>query len=1406
MASLTQELADQNDRVRERYNTIRTMVQETIAKVRPRGSEVMRDVDTRQMERMIYVGEYFLKILEEHREDGLKAMELIQGWAKADREPERTNPVENDFFPVLIRGQGQEDFPVDHPPAVLTQAGMDHLLNIGAVTSENFPSDGPAFLSNICTAPPRVDGDVVYITTSLMADVPLRRVAEGAGKNAPWDGTGELSYTEDWTVRLSEARRYTPFHLTSMYQNWILLFEKENLSWDECKRRGGLCLLTGTLYLACEWACRKGKAMKKTNAKKDDGYATSILKAWVRGTDVSIPNWMHTWRGKMQYRYISSVDIGYPAAIRNRPGLLLWSRGTLQSAVKAKDAKVAPPPETRMPFVERDEGANPLQSAALTTAASLRFWLCLSACIETTGSCHLDDEDDEIAPFNTYYYGVLSYLGKRPGMLGRKLGKSVVKMNRLLLTEVQMMIPTRPMGLSTNGMFHDAPMESRRISDKWALEILRHNLKLNPGATRLECARAIAAGIPELETGLMAIFMKYSGSEQAIQRHAFTMFNRRFGDVVTHLAAAGSIEGYSRSCVGSLPVAGYKSHAQRKVLEGIDSTAPRDVDIDQRELFERALANVEVPTYHGFFEHLHGLSNSKSAGADRIQFQASGKTLVGEHASDKVENHVSNRKDVLHWISPFIISRQNLSVVPTEEKPFPLGLRSVPARKLRYIYNVALIQQVIIRPLYKAIEKYMKFSPEGYALAKRTGIPVADLVGCINDSIACAHDETLLILAHDASALDQHIGSAHRDVWREVLMALYGDGSTEIVRALEEREGLPPSGMSYGELASNVLKSWDDAYFKTDIPGAPGAVLHVDTQPSGALTTAVDNTIETMGMLKMIERKTGVTQLSREVWGDDCYVCHRMAPGQSAVAVATEAEELAQEGSGQVLGTVADSTSGRGVHFLQVYYFGGQAIQRRIAYDHEKPQAGTRMPGALNDLLDKAIKLASRGGNHILLNILQLITVIEGSYTTQFGRQANTTFDTIAAPGGSTNMVLIGYGQPNSKLFLELMDWFPAGTEIEKQSRLDEPKDIGKRLMSAHADSPVNVSVGGTRADKPYTFRELGEMSSAVLLRADRVFKFTEAQMRTRTFARLQAKGVMEKMYIKSVIRTGTLALGAKLRESRLAPKFKEQALINSNHIPVRYGTAAPTKDTYAPSTHTGIRLGNYLVQYSFKDSVHVLLLPNSTRNEPDRGLYSSYDVVTHDNVSAGISYRSACYHPYACMPEPTSLLLGLFGVHAGLEAMSVSEGISIFSPSHFRHDMTPEEVMGDLDKEIDPADHEQYLKALGFSGREITKILTNVRNINLYRDISSAKDYTSLADTQKSCSIVRVKEILGVTSPHATEIMLSMDRDQMNVIITHVMSLMYDAINVACMTYKPGRLGRRIIAIPSVTITIAAK
>ena len=147
-------------------------------------------------------------------------------------------------------------------------------------------------------------------------------------------------------------------------------------------------------------------------------------------------------------------------------------------------------------------------------------------------------------------------------------------------------------------------------------------------------------------------------------------------------------------------------------------------------------------------------------------------------------------------------------------------------------------------------------------------------------------------------------------------------------------EGILGSDVKYAELVDNVLSSWDDAFFEFSVPQAPSQFLHVDTQPSGAITTVSDNTITTMAMLNMIEKETGDIPISKQVWGDDCYFMMQMPETHDIIEKVKQHEDLATE-AGQVLGTIKDSTSGRVVHFLQKLYVGGQVVSRRMAYDHE---------------------------------------------------------------------------------------------------------------------------------------------------------------------------------------------------------------------------------------------------------------------------------------------------------------------------------------------------------------------------------------------------------------------------------------------------------------------------------------
>jgi hypothetical protein len=1443
---------------------MRRLVADVSGTVRPQAGDKMRTVDASQSQKAFEIAKWALGIIKAHPEEGVHAMETISFWAAADRGEEdsehardlvrtltaagkkitpellamtkgKDNPTADVFMPTLIRGwepkHKDNDFPVDQPAAIVTQYGMDQLLNAGVVTKENFDN---AFVTNICNAigePPRVEGEYVVI-----GGVYLKR----ANDSAPTDEMDQsaeqdagITYTESWVDRMAEARRYTPFGTIATVRTWISLWELSGLDWITMKQRGGRHFIVMATYLACEWACRTSTSVLPAKFKDTvgDGLAGSILEKWISGdNNVKIPQWMATWRKPMKYNYITGEDVGF--APKPSRQLYAWSKeqrlkGVRISSAVPGDKSVVVVDETRMPFIEREEGAFPLQDAALTNMGPLRAFLCLSCAVETCGSLHLDEDDEaeggisDPPPFRTYYEGMLRRLGADPGRVGKKVGGTVGMMYRLLLTDLIIMTPTVeiPTDPSVVEPFQAFPRMKRHYDDKM-LQLLSHTLTPMPeggdpdavrsmGLDRRKLATVICDREPELAPGLMAIFEKFSGSDEAIERHAFTNHSKKISDVLTHLAHATSAEGYLRSCQAAIPVDSYVSHAQRMVREGIDTTIKRPCHVYERELLEEAFSSVQTPTGRQFYEHLHALSNSKSAGWDRIGFKVAASDVMDlpDFGSDDTEGHVSNRKDVMHFSAPFVLTKDYLWRKAGPDAPLPMGIRSVAGRKLRPVYNVPKAQQAQLRPFYKALEQYMKSSPDGFALAKRKGVPVADRVNSINASIRAANDGAIVILAHDATRLDQHIGPAHRsESWEKVLEERFTEIPFAFLAMLEEAARDPPSGATFGDLVIHTLKCWDNAYYVHKVPGAPTQLLKIDSEPSGALITAVDNTVVIKGVLKVIEKGSGRTQLVREMWGDDCWVMHHITKDDNIVAIAREAEKLAKDGAGQKLDTVDGSVSGRSVHFLQILDIAGQEISRRIGIDHEKQQGSTRMPGEINELLDKLIKMASRGGNKILLNEMMLITIIEGSYTSLFGRQATTTFDSIAAPGGHCNMSLIGFGLPNSRLFLELMgpDLFPEGTVIEKPARREKPEDIGKLLKAKSGDTPARLNVGGQNVydkseGRPYTLNKLASMSSEVLLDNDRVVPLPRSGPIRKELERLE---VIDEAYDQSVIRSGYIALGAVLQTKRLAPNFTEQALIKGGYIPRRHATTKLEKGTKFITPHKGLVLGKYKVTYKF-GTTHFLFLPNWHYTDSANKLWSTYDLRM-----AGATLRSwqEEWHPFfGNGAENMCLLLGFTGIHAGLEAMRVNDGIARFSPAKHRHEITPEHVMDHL-KRCDHGAREALLKSIyGFRDDEINRINDSYHKIDLYRSIKTASEYSSLPDVLKSASITKITELILLTSPQASAFMSpgAMDSDTRNVIITHMLSIMYELMNVTCSLPSPEAAARKFIAVPEIEITL---
>ena len=209
----------------------------------------MVDVGNSQFDMMKQVAQYYVKVVEQHPEVGARAMKMIQEWAAQDRSAENENVTKNDFFPCVIRSTKETEFALHQPPAVLTQHGMDKQLygnmqdsSLG-VSPDDFDN---AFIHNVSKTGISniVPNESCVINGILMKLTPIS--ARSTEVTPPIES--DVTYTESWVRRWGEARRYTPFTMSSSYLTWVTLFEKMELSWEEAEKRGGFCLLVGTLY------------------------------------------------------------------------------------------------------------------------------------------------------------------------------------------------------------------------------------------------------------------------------------------------------------------------------------------------------------------------------------------------------------------------------------------------------------------------------------------------------------------------------------------------------------------------------------------------------------------------------------------------------------------------------------------------------------------------------------------------------------------------------------------------------------------------------------------------------------------------------------------------------------------------------------------------------------------------------------------------------------------------------------------------------------------------------------------------------------------------------------------------------------------------------------------------------
>jgi hypothetical protein len=1316
---------------------------------------------------------YFEKLVEARPEVGVQAMDIVESCAMEDCSQSNSNPVATEFFPTVVRAYGEDEWPLSQRPAVVTPRGADLLMLEGAgvadmsMASQTYIRYGfegvsvggkgikpdeleNAFITNIDSSPQILEKGVSVLIrgTKLLLTPPKAR--EGVDVN-PNCG---VTFTESWATRFGEAQRYMPFTFISLYLSWITTLEKMNSTYDEAISKGALSLLVGVLNTACEWGCR---SCPRTARKNVAVSALTVLRSFRTGKPCVMPFFCSQWRKPKPYTYVTMSDVGYEEI--REDGIAALHRKLLSKPVGG-----VVPEQTRMPFVETSSGVR-LQDSALTTTVALRFSLCYFNAVEVCGSNH-------IPRMREYYTGVLRFLLKNPGRVGRKLAKTVVRMQRLLAANMIVDVPVAPLPL---GPRDPALIPTKRIHfvDHYAISILKSNLGVT-SSDPVDIARAICDIIPDIRDGLFAVYMEMAGTREAMERYSVDMFHKTLLDVLTHLASASSSEGYSRSCIGTLPVSGYKSDVQRFLKEGIDIHSPQPVDPYRLKVFSQSMAHLTPPELGEMQRDMSELANSKSGGGDRAATKIPRGLATGKPLDTTPEGFSSNAKDMMYLLASLHLSKEYMSMDVSPEHPLLLGLRSVAGRKLRYIYNLPISMQVVLQRMYVEMKRYMKGIPK-YALANNLGIPVADAANEINTSIMCAHEEGYLVAAMDASSLDQHIGAAHRRMQRQAI--------NDILSAYDSPTLREAFGMGYHDMINSTLEKWDCAWYLQPVTGAPPIHLQVSSQPSGALTTAVTNTIETDAMLQYIEDITSIRAVEKRIWGDDCYLLLN-CPTRDAIGMISSLDAAAG-GSGQVMGTIDDSTSGRVVHFLQKLYVCGYMITRRMPIDYENMVLGTIIPGAIGSLLDKCRDICSRGGNADLQNILSISYIVNGSRSTVYGRQAETDFKSMAAPGGYTNQLMIGFQNPNSKLYLELnANRMFGADQFEIDPKIIEQRDtiVGKRVLEDQSRI-FRCNVGGVTS-----YRMLGDLiqgAKARLLYPDRIVKAVSSAF----YKELSENGHAEQSYSESVINTARQAVGRTLKTRHLQKQFKELSLIDSGLIAKSLDGPAPERIRRLSSTHTPFKIGPLTVSYSFCETV--LVLPRSLDEQ----------FLVRSSISGEVLLQLPIYwHPYASLPFSMRILGMLLGVHTGTEQLSLKTFVNRFSPGEFRLDMTAEEVMKGLMKYHNDSSRRAYLKYIGFTGERINIILSNINDIPLYQQLSLADEFSSLPNLAKSCGSNVVKQLIQLVSANSGIQYMEAGSELEHVINAHFVALLADEINVAHSLFG-GTDDPVVVRLPRVTI-----
>jgi hypothetical protein len=1327
-----------------------------------------------------------MRLFDDIASDDIKqrALDVCEAWCTEDMSPDSLSPTSSDVFPVDKYNHKTGEFCLVDAPACLTGEGYGRLASFHRATKGEKGVDTDdmkyGFLSrdmDIVVDKPASKGDdgKVFINGVDMLLSVGERLPESADATLPHVVATEPWYGQD--ARISEAYRHMEHNLSKYFYALFLYFKEHDIEGDALRKLGGVTLGASLMWICIEWLARSGRQRLRKASKASPQV---IISAWMSGRPCAMPYWVAKWRTTMPGDYVKAVDVGI-----NEPsgmGYIEWSRGVMAKQPRtdalrdlSDDDFVDVLMDVRTPFIEH-KGIMPptATNATSSTTAPIRVFLGLSAAAEIQSGYDLPHLVE-------FYEDVHRFLGARPGKRGKAVSKLTFDMSRLILaTRRRVVMPVIPVK-SIEGPV-DVSLTSLHVDDTVALSCIAASRGVTPTEEAI-LSDILAATVDDLPS-LQCV---YTALKEAPLQYELVDSNNVLLRWLHFIRNPGCVEGYLRTCSVALGAAGYVQYEDR-LKKGIDSNRELNADGSKLRISEieegltrEVLRHLRVPTFEEMKRDIQGLSNSKSSGADSVAIRSTKNIMLGERigaSDDRYQWRISKKKNAVVALCGDVVVSQ-VGTYSTADRPVPFATRSVPGRQLRWIYNVPLSIQIVLKYYYVAMKEWMKHhaNPEMFVNITNSGKAYSDCIDMVSTSIKmmlpsnCIDGRVLeFVCADDASRLDQH--KAHRfhaaqcNVLREFAVSM-GD--------CDVRENV---GKSYFELLHDAIQSYDNQFFYTK-KGSKMIQLRIDSDPSGALNTTESNSICNVAAMQLMEELTGTTG-TKYCWGDDSYSVLPIRHDMSAVEL-IQARVAAGKEAGQDFGTLDGAILGRSVDFLKKVAYAGQMIARRSAIDNERPVDSSL--GDINSICDKYTMMSQRGGNLTFIRIWTSITCAMNSKMTIFGKEAVTDFTTMTAPGGmNSKTVWHGYPLANSRLWMT-MNWrhvcpTPDEASLMERPRMDTDDEVGRRMFGGDVRE-VKYEIGGRMQSEAIDDR-IGRVSDALMVKD--VGRNAESAA-----AALNARGTTwntDLQYSEWVKNSQRRAMGG-LLVKYYGRDAKEKALIKAGYVSresVKSGKAGLTmrKMRKIPE-YEGTRIGRYTVAFSYVSSSY-LSLHSRVVNGVTRYSYKYHFSPRTDPIE--FPFR---WHPFWSRAAYMRHLASLFGmtVRGGVRGLTDIKGK--FSPSAFRPDLSVDDVVRALtilqaDGRKEGKSHTDVvaearllLAAIGFDKARAHALSGELENLHLYADLEDADKYTGLDPMSTSFATDRIDQMLAACA----QSLPFDDRHVMSVVRAQFVSLLTDEFNV---------------------------